>query len=90
MSDIYFRMNRMFDLLRFKFTLRHVNILLHSPFSSCHILPLKSPSPHHSPPVSEILHLYSTAVWLKQPILLHCNLEEETPSLLHLCSLSPV
>lgn len=49
--------------------------------------PLQLPSPHHSPPIPEILHLYSAAVWLTQPILLHRNLEEETPSLLLLCSL---
>lgn len=36
----------------------------------------------------EILHLYSTAVSLTQPILLHSNLKEETASLL-LLLLSP-
>lgn len=82
-----------------KYVLALVNISYH-PFSSCKtphtscscVQPplqpaafLKLPSP---PSIPEILHLYSTAVWLTQPILPHRNLEEETPSLL-LLLLSP-
>lgn len=53
----------------------------------CSMLHCSSPLPITLPPIPEILHLYSAAVWLTQPILLHRNLEEETPSLLLLCSL---
>lgn len=44
----------------------------------CSLLPLKLPSP---PFPEKPLHLYSTAAWLAQPILLHHNPEEETPSI---------
>lgn len=46
----------------------------------CSLLLCSSPLPITLSPIAEILHLYSTAVWLTQPILLHRNLEEETPS----------
>lgn len=88
------------DLLLSKYILASLNIshFSFSSYKSSHtgcscihpplqLAPSQLPSPNHSPPIPEILHLYSTAVWLTQPILLHCNLEEDTPFLLLLCSL---